>query len=181
MRTRIVVAALGAALLLGGCGAKGDGGDKVASISTPPKSGGPTAADNSGKSDEDKMRDFAKCMREHGVDMPDPKPAGDGGGMAITLDGDGADKGKIDTAQKACKHLMPNGGEMKPPSAEELDKMRKDAKCMRDHGIDMPDPDPSGKGMTRAGSVGDDPKKFEEAAKACGLGFASSSRAEGGK
>jgi hypothetical protein len=178
MRTRIVVAALGAALLLGGCGAKGDDGDKVASISTPPKSGGAGVdVDTSGKSDEDKVRDFAKCMREHGVDMPDPKPAGDGGGMAITLGGDGTDKSKIDAAQNACKHLMPNGGEMKPPSAEELDKMRKDAKCMRDHGVDMPDPDPSGKGMTRAGSVGDDPKKFEEAAKACGLGMTMHSEA----
>ncbi|WIY05338.1 hypothetical protein QRX60_16370 [Amycolatopsis mongoliensis] len=171
MRTRIVVAALGAALLLGGCGAKGDDGDKVASISTPPKSGGPTAADSSGKSDEDKMREFAKCMREHGVDMPDPKPAGDGKGMAITLGGDEKDHSKLDAAQNACKHLMPNGGEMKPPSAEELDKMRKDAKCMREHGIDMPDPDPSGKGAMRIGGAGDDPKKFEEAAKACGLGM----------
>ncbi|MEU0535433.1 hypothetical protein [Amycolatopsis tolypomycina] len=178
MRTRIAVAALGTALLLGGCGAKPDDGSKVASISTPPKSGGPTAADNSGKSDEDKMRDFAKCMREHGVDMPDPKPAGDGGGMAITLGGDGVDASKMEAAQSACKHLMPNGGEMKQPSAEELDKMRKDAKCMREHGIDMPDPDPSGKGMMRAGKV-DDPKKFEEAAKACGLGMSVS--AEAGK
>jgi len=179
MRTRIFVAALGAALLLGGCGAKADDGSKVASISTPPKSGGPTAADNSGKSDEDKMRDFAKCMREHGVDMPDPKPAGDGKGMAITLGGDAKDSGKLEAAQNACKHLMPNGGEMKPPSAEELDKMRKDAKCMRDHGIDMPDPDPSGKGTMRIGGPGDDPKKFEDAAKACGLGM--SVRSEAGK
>jgi hypothetical protein len=179
MRTRIVVAALGAALLLGGCGAKADDGGKVASISTPPKSGGPTAADTSGKSDEDKMRDFAKCMREHGVDMPDPKPAGDGNGMSIAIQGDGADKGKIDTAQNACKHLMPNGGEMKPPSAEELDKMRKQAKCMREHGIDMPDPDPTGKGATRIGGPGDDPKKFEEAAKACGLGMSVHSEAAG--
>ncbi|MGW4061882.1 hypothetical protein ACWEGE_26640 [Amycolatopsis sp. NPDC004747] len=177
MRTRIVVAAIGAALLLSGCGAKSDDGSKVASISTPPKTGGPTAADNSGKSDEDKMRDFAKCMREHGVDMPDPKPAGDGKGMAVTLGSKDGDTSKLDAAQTACKHLMPNGGEMKPPSAEELDKMRKDAKCMRDHGIDMPDPDPSGKGATRIGGVGDDPKKFEEAAKACGLGMSISSRA----
>ncbi|MET8995194.1 hypothetical protein [Amycolatopsis sp. NPDC004169] len=177
MRTRTAVAAIGAALLLAGCGAKTDDGSKVASISTPSKTGGPTAADNSGKSDEDKMREFAKCMREHGVDMPDPKPAGDGNGVAIGIQGDGADKGKIDAAQNACKHLMPNGGEMKPPSAEELDKMRKDAKCMRDHGIDMPDPDPAGKGATRIGGMGDDPKKFEDAAKACGLGMSISSRA----
>ncbi|MDX3189028.1 hypothetical protein PV458_11530 [Streptomyces sp. MN03-5084-2B] len=176
MRTRIAVAALGTALLLGGCGAKTDDGSKVASISTPPKSGGPAAADNSGKSDEDKMRDFAKCMREHGVDMPDPKSDGNHGGVAIQL-GDGVDGSKLEAAQSACKHLMPNGGEMKPPSAEELDKMRKDAKCMRDHGIDMPDPDPAGKGATRIGGVGEDPKKFEEAAKACGLGMSVSSKA----
>jgi hypothetical protein len=117
-------------------------------------------------------------MREHGVDMPDPKPAGDGsGGMAITLGGDGADRTKIDAAQNACKHLMPNGGEMKPPSAEELDKMRQQAKCMREHGIDMPDPDQSGKGATRMGAPGDDPKKFEAAAKACGMGMSVSSEA----
>jgi hypothetical protein len=179
MRTRIAVAALGTALLLGGCGAQPDAGSKVASISTPPTAGGPTAADNSGKSDEDKMRDFAKCMREHGVDMPDPKPAGDGKGMSIAIQGEGADRGKIDAAQNACKHLMPNGGEMKPPSAEELDKMRKQAKCMREHGVDMPDPDPTGKGGMRIGGPGDDPKKFEEAAKACGLGMSVHSEAAG--
>jgi hypothetical protein len=179
MRTRIVVAALGAALLLAGCGAKADDGAKVASISTPPKSGGPTAADNSGKSDGDKMRDFAKCMREHGVEMPDPKTSPDGKGMSIAIQGDGADQSKLEDAQKACKHLMPNGGEMKPPSAEELDKMRQQAKCMREHGINMPDPDPSGQGTRTIGGPGDDPKKFEEAAKACGMGIAG--RAEAGK
>ena len=50
--------------------------------------------------------------------------------------------------------------------------MRKSAKCMREHGIDMPDPDPSGKGTMRASGPGDDPKKFEDAAKACGMGIA---------
>ena len=170
MRTRLtVLAAIGAAVLLAGCGAKPDDGSKVASISGPSSSAPAKAADN--KSDEDKMRDFAKCMREHGVDMPDPKPAGDGG-MAVTLGGgENIDRTKVDAAQTACKHLMPNGGEMKPPSPEELDKLRKEAKCMRDHGIDMPDPDPSGKGATRMGGPGDDPAKFEAAAKACGLGI----------
>jgi outer membrane murein-binding lipoprotein Lpp len=176
MRTRLtVVAAIGAAVLLAGCGGKPDDGSKVASISGPSSSAPVKAADN--KSDEDKMREFAKCMREHGVDMPDPKPAGDGG-MAVTLGGgDGVDRTKVDAAQNACKHLMPNGGEMKPPSPEELDKMRKDAKCMRDHGIDMPDPDPTGKGAMRIGSPGDDPSKFEAAAKACGLGMSTHAEA----
>lgn len=81
MRTRLtLIAAIGAAVLLAGCGAKPDDASKVASISGPSSSAPAKAADN--KSDEDKMRDFAKCMREHGVDMPDPKPHGrrrDGG------------------------------------------------------------------------------------------------------
>jgi hypothetical protein len=177
MRTRLtVIAAIGATVLLAGCGAGPDDGSKVASISGPSSSAAVKDADNSGKSDEDRMRDFAKCMREHGVDMPDPKPAGDGR-MAATLGGDEADRGKLDAAQSACKQLMPNGGEMKPPSAEELDKMRKDAKCMREHGVDMPDPDPTGKGATRIGKADEDPAKLEAAAKACGLGVSSHAEA----
>lgn len=167
---RIVGLALGAALLLAGCGSKGDEASKVASISTPPSSGAASADNSSGKSDEDRMREFAKCMRDHGVDMPDPKP-GEGGGMAITLGGDPADQGKMESAQKACKQFLPNGGEPKPLDPAELDKMRQQAKCMREHGIDMPDPDPTGKGATRIGGPGDDPAKFEAAAKACGMGM----------
>ena len=168
---RIIGLALGGALLLAGCGAKGDDASKVASITTPSSTGNAAADNSSGKTDEDKMRDFAKCMREHGVDMPDPKPGPDGKGMSIAIGGDGADQGKMEAAQNACKKLMPNGGEMKPPTAEELDKMRQQAKCMREHGIDMPDPDPTGKGATRMGGPGDDPAKFEAAAKACGMGM----------
>jgi len=165
---RIIGIALGGALLLAGCGAKTDDASKVASITTPSSTG---AADNSsGKSDEDKMREFAKCMREHGIDMPDPTPGTNGGRAGVAVGGDGADQGKMDTAQKACKQFMPNGGEMKPPSAEDLDKMRQEAKCMREHGIDMPDPDPTGKSTVSMGGPGDDPAKFEAAAKVCGVG-----------
>ena len=168
---RIIGIALGGALLLAGCGAKPDDASKVASITTPSSTGTASADNSSGKTDEDKMREYAKCMREHGVDMPDPKPAGDGKGATIQLGGDGTDKAKIDAAQEACKQFMPNGGEMKAPSAEELDKMRQQAKCMREHGVDMPDPDPTGKGAVSLGSPGDDPAKFEAAAKACGMGM----------
>lgn len=168
---RIIGLALGGALLLAGCGAKGDEASKVASITTPSTTGTANADNSSGKSDDDKMREFAKCMREHGVDMPDPKPGPDGGSLGITLGGDAAEQGKMEAAQKACKQFLPNGGEFKPPSPEELDKMRQQAKCMREHGVDMPDPDPTGKGATRMGSPGDDPAKFEAAAKACGMGM----------
>jgi hypothetical protein len=70
---------------------------------------------------------------------------------------------------------------MKPPSAEELDKMRQQAKCMREHGIDMPDPDPTGKGGVSLGGPADDPAKFEAAAKACGMGMDVHSEKAAGK
>ncbi|WP_037317934.1 hypothetical protein [Amycolatopsis orientalis] len=175
MRKRPMAAlvALAVLTLVAGCGGDGDGGDKVASISSPPSAAsgdGKQQADN--VSDEDKMRNFAKCMREHGVDMPDPKTTGDGQGSITIEAGDGRlDDNKMKAASDACRKLLPNGGEIKPPSPEELDKMRKEAKCMREHGIDFPDPDPTGKGTMALGSADQDMKKFEEAAKACGLGM----------
>lgn len=173
MRKPILAAGAALALLLVGCGAKEDNADKVASISTPPATSSPSAAGNNGgpmsAADEDKMRAFAKCMREHGVDMPDPQP-GNGGGISMRMDGAPADSGKMDAAQEACKHLLPNGGVPKPVDPATLDKMRKQAKCMRDHGVDMPDPTPDGRGTIKVGSGSDDPAKMQAAMKACGMG-----------
>ncbi|MFC3454713.1 hypothetical protein [Amycolatopsis speibonae] len=175
MRKRpMAVLIAGAVLALAGCGGGGDGGDKVASISSPPAAGAGDGKQADNVSDEDKMRNFAKCMREHGINMPDPKTNGDSQGT-ISIDAGDArlDENKMKVADEACRKLLPNGGEIKPPTPEELDKMRKEAKCMRDHGIDFPDPEPAGKGgaAIALGDAGGDPKKFEEAAKACGLGM----------
>ncbi len=177
MRKRpMAVLIAGAVLtLVSGCGGGGDGGDKVASISSPPAAGAGDGKQADNVSDEDKRRNFAKCMREHGVNMPDPKTDSNGQDT-ITLDAGDVplDEKKMKAADEACRKLLPNGGEIKPPTPEELDKMRKEAKCMRDHGIDFPDPDPDpGKGgaAIALGDASGDPKKFEDAAKACGLGM----------
>ena len=45
---------------------------------------------------------FARCMREHGVDMPDPKVGGDGGGIAATLDPEQMNSPAFKRAEKAC-------------------------------------------------------------------------------
>ncbi|OXM55375.1 hypothetical protein CFP75_00895 [Amycolatopsis alba DSM 44262] len=159
--------------LVAGCGGGGDGGDKVASISSPPAAGAGDGKQADNVSDEDKMRNYAKCMREHGINMPDPKAGGEQNTISIEAGEGGFDEKKMNDASEACRKLLPNGGEIKPPTPEELDKMRKEAKCMRDHGIDFPDPEPAGKGGTAIalGDANGDPKKFEEAAKACGLGM----------
>jgi hypothetical protein len=165
MRLRLAVAAT-ALFALAACGSNGGSGDNgVASLNGDKKDGQAQASDN--KSDEDKMREFTKCMREHGVDMPDPDESGRVQGRATSADG--ADGDKMKKANDACMSLLPNGGKPKPLSPEDLDKQRKTAKCMREHGIDMPDPDPNNPGMVTLGGDGDK-DKMDKAMKECGMG-----------
>jgi hypothetical protein len=134
---------------------------------------------------------FAKCMREHGQDVPDPT-RGAGGGVLQKM-GKGSGPQKIDQAamqkaQKACEHFMSIGGGGPAPSPAEQAK-RQDAfiayaQCMREHGVDMPDPQFSGDGngtfsigiasgpddsSNSSGPVFDpDSQEFKDANAACG-------------
>ena len=177
VRWRLLALTAATFALVTACGS-GGGGNKVASLSDPAKPSGEQQA-NDGRSDEDKVRDFTKCMREHGVDIPEPtsspQPGGAGGpgGMSIEIQGNGPDKEKIDAANQACRSLLPNGG--KPPKldAKQLDEMRNMAKCMREHGVNMPDPDPNNPGIIMDDGTGKnnvDPEVMKKAADACGGG-----------
>lgn len=97
--------------LVTGCGST-DGGSKVASVNSPGPSSSSTQPKgaNLDPANDDKMREFAKCMREHGIDMPDPDFTG-GGGSAIGLD----DTKKFEEAMKACG--MGDGGMIAVPAA----------------------------------------------------------------
>jgi hypothetical protein len=136
------------------------------------------AAPQSKKTDEiTAMRNFAKCMRANGVNMSDPVQ--EGGGSRVEVKGDkNMTPEKEQAAQAKCRHLQPNGGEPPKQSPEQIAAMRKFSKCMREHGINMPDPDDQGrvtvKQTAKAGSggqysVGGDPnsQKFKDADKAC--------------
>ncbi|MEV4621697.1 hypothetical protein AB0J74_23680 [Asanoa sp. NPDC049573] len=91
-------------------------------------------------SDEERGRRFTECMREHGVDLPDPQP---GGKLGASLDG--VDKDKVFAAVDACREFMPNGGADAKLDPGQLDRQRAFAECMRANGVpDFPDPDPEG-------------------------------------
>ncbi|MFL6143121.1 MAG: hypothetical protein ACJ72N_14805 [Labedaea sp.] len=177
VRWRVMILAVATVALVTACGA-GPDGNRVASLSsgsaTP--SGQQQASD--GRSDEDKIRDFSKCMREHGVDVPEPTmapKAGDGGntgGPGIVIQGAGPEKEKIDTANEACRPLLPNGGQPPKLDAKQLDEMRRMAQCMREHGVNMPDPDPNKPGIAIDKNDGQDidPEAMKKAAEACGGG-----------
>jgi hypothetical protein len=163
---RQLAGTLGAAcavLLLAGCGSSGP--PRVASARGTAHAAASASASAS-TDPQQRARQFAACMRQHGVDMPDPDP----GDKNITLPG--GEHAKNQAAVQACQHFLgaKAGGR---PNAAQLAKLRDFAKCMRSHGIaDFPDPDPDTGGFTlskRAGSDlnGNDPR-FQQAETACG-------------
>lgn len=95
---------------------------------------------------------FAACMRDHGVDMPDPEVDADGGvSINIGAGGLGGDnRDTVDAAMDECSDLMPPPGSIEGRGGfdpiEMQDQMLEFAQCMRDEGIDIDDPDFSDEG-----------------------------------
>jgi hypothetical protein len=142
MRVRHGFAAVigAAALLLTACGG-GDGGGGVASLNSPGSAEQAAGAEEE-KSDGDRMREWAKCMRDNGVDVPEPQGDEGVGVAAAAAPEDAGEQEAMRKATEECKPLLPNGGAPRKPSAEQLDKMRELAKCLRENGIDAQDPNP---------------------------------------
>lgn len=95
---------------------------------------------------------FARCMREHGVDFPDPRR--DAGGRLVFDAPAGGDPAALQAAQKACQRFVKGGfagGPSDGPSSagapsqaqvqKQLDQAVGFARCMRRHGVrSFPDP-----------------------------------------
>ena len=178
------------------CGGSGSGSNNgVASIknvsdkNSGSDSDGKDKDKNGKKNPEDAMLEFARCMRENGVDMPDPDTSGGRGVVTFKAEGSSGsasaagskidgDSGTFQKAHEACKDLMGDAGPMNmtPEQQQEMqDQALAFSRCMREHGINMPDPTFDGGGvmMKIDGDSGFDPSdpKFEEAQKACGSAF----------
>jgi hypothetical protein len=172
-RATLAALGLGLALVLAACGGSPDG-DRVASLSgdgATATTGG--AAKDAAKDPQQAALDFARCMRQHGIDMPDPE-VDDQGRIRVRVGRDGPggarpDPGKLEAAQKACGRLLGGGDGDRQLDPAERDAMVAFARCMRQHGIDMPDPTGDGLVLRRDGDDGPDPEsaEFQEAEKAC--------------
>src|ERR1051326_7169841 len=88
-------------LALGGCA-------KPAAHAGVATAGGTASASPSASvpemTDGERAIKFAQCMRDHGIDMPDPQTDG-GGGVAINLS-DGTDPKAVDAAMAQCKAYL---------------------------------------------------------------------------
>jgi len=173
-RTGLLLAvpiSLALALAVSGCAGAADG-DQVATAD----GAGPTASAGAGDgdgvdglTDEERQLRFARCMRENGVDMPDPEPGERGAMQGFGTD---SDMEKVEAAIEQCREFLPGGGETGQSDPEHLERVREIAKCMRENGVtDFPDPDVDGR-MNLDLSMSPDDPTFQAAMEKCGQGMA---------
>ncbi len=133
---RIVLAALGAALALAGCG--GSTKSRSTSASSSDK-GSPSSFAQS-------QLAAAKCIRSHGVpDMPDPTFGAGGAQVNLHMPADMGSSPAFAQAQKECAklglELAGYAAQQIMPTAGEMAQWLAVARCMRTHGVpNFPDP-----------------------------------------
>jgi hypothetical protein len=152
LRRLVAVLVLGGALAACGGGGGDDGSDGVASIDEGAAaeeeddggSGGGGAVDDS--EIEDAMLEYAQCMRDNGIDMPDPEFE-DGGGVHLGFDSESGidpESEEFKAAEEACEPIMEEARpdvQLSPEEQAEMqDRLVAMAECMRARGHDMPDP-----------------------------------------
>ncbi|CAM4226381.1 hypothetical protein KIPE111705_45675 [Kibdelosporangium persicum] len=161
-----ILSVLALLALLGACGSTDNSNQGIASAGGNGSSAPPTSTSQPGDSGE-QMQKFAKCMRDNGVDVPDPEP---GGGLGNW------DESKVDRdspafqkAMEACKSFLPGGGDLSKLDPKLVDQVRELTQCLRANGIDVPDPDPNSPtlGMDAMKDIDRDSPAFQKAMEAC--------------
>ncbi|WP_244367244.1 hypothetical protein [Micromonospora echinofusca] len=105
-------------------------------------------------SDEERRIRFTSCLREEGLDVPDPEPGQNGPRFNFGAD---VDPAKVEAALQACREFAPNGGQPRQLNAEQIEQVRKLARCMRENGVPH-FPDPEADGRIQPGKAGIDRK-----------------------
>jgi hypothetical protein len=173
---RMGLLAVLAAVSLAACGGGGDGDDDgVASLGTDESAAEDDGGDEGGDGDgemtvaerEDAMLEFTECMREHGVDMPDPEPGG-----GVRINGAGIPPEQMEAAQADCQKwmdmAMPEDGGGRELTEEQKQSFLDMAACMRDRGYNFPDPTFEGGRVTQrvqkpeGGEPGPEDPAFEQ-------------------
>jgi hypothetical protein len=98
--------------------------------------GGSSPKPAAARDTEQQFVKFAKCLREHGINVSTPT-----GARALRFTG--TDPHAMDAAQNACRRFRPSAATEKLSPAERAarqDAALKFARCMRSHGVNIPDP-----------------------------------------
>jgi hypothetical protein len=101
-------------------------------------SSSPTSSAAKEQQAEVKLADFARCMREHGIEAEAAVgPGGEGHALKVKSS---AGPVKMEAAQKACKQYQPEPQKLNLSPQEKVaraEAVEKFARCMREHGIEV--------------------------------------------
>jgi hypothetical protein len=154
------------ALAVAACG----GGGKANGVASLSGSGKATATTSAGGSHDDRQKAlaWARCMRQHGIDLPDPKFSENLIEQRLPTRAE-QNSPKFKAAEQACQKYLPNGGQPTPPTAQERQQALAFAQCMRQHGIGMPDPKITAEGIDQPlpSRMRDDDPRLRAAEQAC--------------
>ncbi|WP_157245975.1 hypothetical protein [Nonomuraea typhae] len=155
-----------AVLPLAACAAGAPSAAPVSGAKTPAvsaSSGAPSASSTSRT--EDTLGEWMTCMRQNGVPVEDPRDSG-----RLSAADTGVSQQTLEKAQEACRqYVQPATGDR--PNANDpsvMDKYLAFATCMRDNGVDMPDPKagPNGEIEMKPKTATDSPQ-YTQAHHAC--------------
>ncbi len=109
--------------------------------------GGSNAATNAAASEQARERnaeirfaDFARCLREHGVNAEARSRPGGGHGLKISPGSAGSGPAAMEAAEKACQRYRPEPKKINLSPQEKVkreEEVLRFVKCMREHGIDV--------------------------------------------
>jgi hypothetical protein len=158
---RIVIVSAVLVALTAACSSSGDGSDgQVASVDSEdpgPDEGQAGSSDGATSDDEvteQEMLDYTECLRDQGLDVADPQVDAEGnvafGGLAggqgpqdMSQEDFAEFQEQFQAAQEVCG--PPPGGGFAGTGGQDQseleDQMLELANCLRDQGIDVPDPD----------------------------------------
>lgn len=180
-RRAVPVGALAALVTVGlaACGGGGSPGPGVAGATDAPGASATASASGSqGSGSQDsgsqgsrtaKALSFAQCMRSHGVrNFPDPTATGFS--FKVGLSGLNPNSPQFQSAQDACRYLVPSFQPNPAAQQQELDRDLKYAQCMRAHGISISDPKAGSGGFVEGPQVAPSEQgtpQYQRAQQAC--------------
>jgi hypothetical protein len=119
-----------------------------ACASGPQVEANPPGSDAAAESDDASLLEFAQCMRDEGIDMPDPGPQG----LASLRQQVDERSPAFLAALEVCGELLQDyyqevhGADHDDEERRE-EMMMERVQCMRDQGVDVPDPGPGQHGF----------------------------------
>ena len=108
---------------------------------------------------------YYQCLQQQGIDIQEPQ--GNGSGSDLSTVAPGTDQAKLQKATEQCRQFLPNGGVAPTIDSKQLADRLRQAKCMREHGINVPDPTPGQQTGPVEAPPGVTPDEYGKAFKAC--------------